>query len=52
MWTLTLLTGLVLMLTASAETPGENQQSLRLETDLQFDDTEMLQEVNSIQICK
>ena len=52
MWTIPGLVGLVLMLIASAETNGGNQQSLRFETDLKFDDTEMLQEVNSIQICK
>ena len=51
MWTIPGLVGLVLMLIASAETNGGNQQSLRFETDLKFDDTEMLQEVNSIQIC-
>ena len=52
MWTIPGLVGLVLMLIASTETNGGNQQSLRFETDLKFDDTEMLQEVNSIQISK
>ena len=40
MWTIPGLVGLVLMLIASAETNGGNQQSLRFETDLKFDDTE------------
>ena len=54
MWTIPGLVGLVLMLIASAETNSGNQQSLKSETTLavEFDDSEMLQEVNSIQICK
>ena len=53
MWTMPCLIGLLLMLLASAETnTSGNQQSLKSETTLavEFDDSEMLQEVNSIQI--
>ena len=48
MWTIPGLVGLVLMLIVSAEPNGGNQQSLRFETDLKFDDSEIIQEVNYI----